>query len=68
MQNCDDYYFIRVLADKSLAYVLGWLPKAEYFKKAKFYRKGDFEIGTKFVKTEDSYSVMIKDLNPVWER
>jgi hypothetical protein len=39
-QECDYYVFVRVMEDKSEAWITGYMDKAEFYKKAKFYRKG----------------------------
>jgi len=39
-QKCDYYVFVRVMEDKSVGWIVGYMDKSEYFKKAKFYRKG----------------------------
>jgi hypothetical protein len=39
-QKCDFYVFARVNENKKEAWICGWIPKDEFFKTAKFYRKG----------------------------
>jgi len=39
-QKCDHYLFVRVLKDCSVAWLLGYIPKGEFFKTATFNRKG----------------------------
>lgn len=39
-QKCDMYVFARVHENKKEAWICGWIPKDEFFKKAKFFRKG----------------------------
>lgn len=39
-QKCDHYLFVRVMEDYSEAWLLGYIPKGEFFKRATFNRKG----------------------------
>jgi hypothetical protein len=40
-QKCEAYIFCRVLKDMSKGWVLGWMPKDEYFEKSRFLMEGD---------------------------
>lgn len=62
-QNCDDYVFVRVMNDFSKAWVLGELPKEEYFQKAKFYQQGQFDPRNRWRCKADCYNVAISELN-----
>lgn len=39
-QQCDYYVFVRILNDLSQAWILGFIPKHEFFGKALFFRRG----------------------------
>jgi len=39
-QKCDYYVFVRVSEDKKTGWILGYMSKSEFFKKAKFNREG----------------------------
>lgn len=63
-QICDIYWFVRVHNSGERAWMLGWLPKKEFFRIAQFFHKGDDDptshCGWKF--KEDCYNVPVKDL------
>ena len=40
-QMCDFFFWLRILNDYSTAWLLGYISREEYFKVAKFYKKGD---------------------------
>lgn len=65
-QVCDIYWFVRVHNSGEKAWMLGWLPKKEFFRIAVFFPKGADDptshCGWKF--KEDCYNVPIKDLWP----
>lgn len=65
-QECDIYVFVRVRYDYKEAYILGWITKEEFLKKAKFVKKGNY-IDEKFKATANCYSVKIKDLKKRWK-
>ncbi len=39
-QECSHYLFVRVHENKRCAWIVGYMPKDEFFKRAKFFRKG----------------------------
>lgn len=61
-QKCDCYYFVRVKNDFSKAWILGSYGKEDYFKDAKFYRKGDKDQSNNFTFKADCYNLPIYDL------
>ena len=64
-QQCDAYIFVRINDGLNLGWILGYMPKDEYFKNAKFCKQGDIDPdgnGWKF--KEDCYNMYIKDLKP----
>ena len=65
-QKCSKYVFVRLLHEGNTyikAYILGWMTKEDYYKKAKFLKKGDFDPDNNFVVRADCYNVKISDLN-----
>jgi hypothetical protein len=64
-QKCDYYVFVRVLNDLSKAWVVGELPKAEYFEKAVFIQQGQFDPANNWRCKADCYNVPISNLNEV---
>ena len=66
-QKCTNYAFVRLELRNDQwkkAYILGWLEKEDYFKKAKFLKQGDFDPDNNFIVKSDCYNVKISDLNP----
>lgn len=68
-QDCDIYIFVRVTVDLKTAWILGYMPREEFYKKAKFCKKGeldpDSDCNWRF--KEDCYNMYIKDLLPISE-
>jgi hypothetical protein len=68
-QKCDYYIFTRVLNDQSICWVLGFLSKKEYFKKARFCKMGEVDskshMGWRF--KADCYNVEIQDLKDIYK-
>jgi hypothetical protein len=42
-QQCDYYCFVRIMEDFSVAWVIGFMPKAEFLRRSTFFRKGEFD-------------------------
>jgi hypothetical protein len=42
-QQCDYYVFCRVLKDCSVCWLLGYYPKEEYYKSARFCKEGEID-------------------------
>lgn len=63
-QNCDRYAFCRILSDYSAGWILGWMPKAEFFEKATLFKEGDLDPSNGFRVAESCYSLAISQLNP----
>jgi len=62
-QKCDHYIFARVSEDKQTGWILGYMPKEEYFKRAKFRRKGQKDPKFPAFKfTADCYNLEISKL------
>lgn len=64
-QKCDSYIFVRVLNDYSKAWVVGIIPKEEYFQKASFIQQGQLDPSNGWRAKCDCWNVSISDLNEV---
>ena len=70
-QKCDKYIFVRVEWHKNKpdewkrAWILGEISKKEYFKKARWLKKGDIDKSNNFVVKADCHNLKISDLNPL---
>jgi hypothetical protein len=65
-QKCDNYIFVRIENKNGIwgeAWVLGWLPRDEYYKKARKLTKGEVDSSNGFIVRADCHNVAIKDLN-----
>lgn len=65
IQDCDWYVFVRVKNDLSMAWVLGYMPRVEYFKIAKLLHKGEVVGDNNFEVRADCYNVPISELRPL---
>ena len=65
-QKCDRYAFVNVLKDMKTAWYLGSISKEEFFKKAVFRKKGEFDPDSPptrdFYFTADCYNVPVSEL------
>lgn len=69
-QNCDYYIFTRVLFELDVAkkvYIMGYSKKSDYYKNARFLKKGDIDGSNKFIVREDCYNMYYSDLSSVEE-
>lgn len=64
-QKCDRYIFVRVLKDYSKGWVIGELPKEEYYKKATFIEQGQYDPRNNWRAKCDCWNVLFTDLNEV---
>jgi hypothetical protein len=64
-QQCDIYAFTRVMKDYSMGWYLGYCTPAEYFDKANFVKKGDFDPSNNWTSHADCYNLPIQELNNV---
>lgn len=64
-QKCDYYIFVRVMHDFSKAWIVGELPKEEYFEKAVLWQQGQFDPSNKWRCKADCYNLAISKLNEV---
>jgi|TARA_R110000744_G_scaffold29912_6_gene71142 hypothetical protein len=66
-QKCDAYYFVSVNTKSSpnTVSIVGWLSKDDFYKKAKFWKKGqiDFNSENKFEFKADCYNMECRYLN-----
>ena len=66
-QQCDEYAFVSVLKDYTLAWWLGKISKDSFYKKALFYKKGDldpfWDTGGKFYFRADCYNLEVSELD-----
>jgi hypothetical protein len=61
-QVADHYIFCRVHEDFHRGWVLGFLPKDEYFNKSRYLTKGEIDPANNFIVKADCYNVSINDL------
>ena len=64
-QRCKKYLFVKVRADLKVAWVLGIIDKFEFFRKAKFYRKGQKDPVSKRKIKADCFILPIALLEPI---
>tara|TARA_R100000152_G_C6778909_1_gene210013 strand:+ start:3203 stop:3685 length:483 start_codon:yes stop_codon:yes gene_type:complete len=67
-QDCDSYVFVRIENIKGKwgrAWILGQYPKDQYFKDAKFLKKGQKDGDNGFLVKADCYNISIKNLKGV---
>ncbi len=66
-QECDEYAFVSVLSDHSVAWYLGKISKEVFYKEAKFYKEGELDPdsppSTDFHFKADCYNIPISKLN-----
>jgi hypothetical protein len=61
-QECDFYFFVRVLEDMQTGFLLGYKSKDGFFKNAQFNKKGSADINGWIFKG-DCYNLPVKDLD-----
>jgi hypothetical protein len=64
-QNCDWYVFTRVSNSCLRGWILGFLPKKSFYKRANFCRKGDVDLSNYFLFKADCYNIKIEALFPL---
>ena len=62
-QKCDYYAFVRVLNDFSKGWFLGVKKKDDFFKEARFVKKGDIDESNGFRAKSDCYSLRVSELD-----
>ena len=61
-QACDIYSFVRVMEDKSKGWYVGSILKEDFFRKARFVKKGDVDKSNNWKAKADCYNLQIKEL------
>ena len=61
--KADLLLFARIMDDRSLAYLCGWLPTEEFVKQAEFIKAGTRDGG--FIHRVDGFHVPLSKLNPM---
>jgi hypothetical protein len=61
-QECDFYFFVRVLEDMRAGFLLGYKSKDGFFKNAQFNKKGSTDING-WVFKADCWNIQVKDLD-----
>jgi len=64
-QNCDWYVFTRVTNTLSKGWILGFMPKKDFYTHSRFCRKGDIDLANNFVFKADCYNISIEKLYPL---
>lgn len=64
-QECEYYYFVRVMEDLSKAWLLGYISKSGFFECAKFGKKGEDDGSGRFKFKADCYNLPILGLTTV---
>lgn len=64
-QKCDYYVFTRVSDDLSTGWILGYMEKEEYYKKARFLKKGEIDGSNSYEVKSDCWNMFISDLKPI---
>ena len=64
-QRCDIYVFTRILKDRTQGWILGYINKEDYFKKATFLKKGEVDPSNNWKVSTDCYNLPIKELNNI---
>ena len=66
-QECDYYIFTRIMGDLKKGWILGYIPKKEYFKKATFLNAGHVDPTNGFRVRSACYNLEIGELNNIEE-
>lgn len=61
-QDCDFYFFVRILTDLSIGYLLGYISKDNFLKFAEYKKKGELDIDG-FIFKADGYHLPIYKLH-----
>ena len=64
-QNCDSYVFVRIFTDMSCAWILGLIPKSDFYTRATKYKRGDVDPANGFTFKADCYNLPISELSDV---
>lgn len=66
-QKCDFYVFTRILKTMESGWILGYLSKEDYFKKATFLKKGMIDPSNGWTVSTDCYNLPISELKDIEE-
>ena len=61
-QQCDNFAFVRVKNDYSVAWFLGMIPRLQYYEVARYMNKGDVDPDNGYVVKSSCYNLSIEDL------
>jgi len=64
-QQCDYLAFTRVLGDYTRGWLLGYMPRLDYFRNATLRRAGEHDVDNNFSFHCDSYNLPISRLYPI---
>lgn len=64
-QKCDHYVFTRILSDHSVGWILGYMPKKDYYEKARKMTKGEVDGTNNFIVKADCWNMFIHDLKSI---
>ena len=70
VQKCDGYIFVRIEMEGEeckCGWILGWLPKEEYFEKAVYWPKNKYDPSNGYRVKASCYNVKIHELRSVEE-
>lgn len=68
VQKCDGYIFVRIQIENEeykCGWILGWMPKQEYFDTAVFWPKNKYDPSNGYKVKASCYNVKIKDLRSI---
>ena len=61
-QKCDKYAFVRILKNLSFAWYLGCIDKREFFDRASFHKKGEYDPSNDYTFRANCYNIPIEGL------
>jgi len=61
-QKCDNFAFVRVKNDYSVAWFLGMIPRELYYEISRYMKKGDVDSDNGYVVKSTCYNLSIEDL------
>jgi hypothetical protein len=61
-QKCDFFFFTRVNYEYTKGWVLGFMPREEYFARARFLKAGEYDATNKYNAKADCYNLKISEL------
>lgn len=61
-QRCDAYLFVRLSTRANKAWVCGWLPRAKFFKEARYFKAGDTDARNNYRVHASCYNVNVSQL------